>query len=195
MENNPAAWSMIAGALGLGDNTESGPAPRSSPAVAAQTAQIHAHYLGQLEDAFYSSLYHRRLQAAGVGNNGNKMQPPTQTTPSPMPGNNSLQQAQQATNSAQFLEAVAKSQGNMAMLNDQQRRILEARRISAASTGTGQTPQTPTMMAMAMNNQYTLPPGLNGQSYAAVKQNPISVFQWIRAKEESTRNKFRECSL
>jgi len=117
LEGNLAAWSQIAALLGFGEQTQSGPSPRSNPQIAMQIAKVHATFLSRLEDMFYQSQLNERMKAQG--------------------GQNSQQQPQMSN---QFLEAVAR--GGNGLLNEQQKKALEGRKQTPGALGQQrQTPQ------------------------------------------------------
>lgn len=140
LEGNLPVWSQIAAVLGFGENTQSGPSPRSTPQIAMQMSLVHAKFLSKLEDLYYVSVYADRVKSGQVTIQQQPQQQPQQ------------QQQQQPQMSTQFLEAVAR--GGNGILNEQQKKALEGRKQSQIPGGirpTGQHSDVGVLQAMRQN--------------------------------------------
>lgn len=185
-------WSQIAGLLGFGESTQSGPAARSSPNIAVQIAQVHAKYLTKLEDIFYKNQFEERIkaiQAQQGQNNGAPVLPPNAQQ-------QSQQQQQPPQISNQFLEAVGRAPNTLNMLNDQQRRALEGRKAA------GQTSVTPTQQQQQLQPQQqqqqqqqtgqTRQPQTDIGLLQAMRQNPKMAVFWVKSREGQMIERLRE---
>lgn len=194
LEGNIAAWSNIAGLLGFGETTQSGPAARSSPNIAIQIAQVHAKYLTRLEDMFYKNQFEERLKAAQ--NQQNQQQGSGSGQQASVLPPNAQQQMGQAQSqpqiSTQFLEAVARGGNGMNMLNDQQRRALEGRKQSSSTQAPVQNQTPGGSMAIPGLTQAGGRPQTDQGILQAMKQNPKMAAFWVKSKEEAVRQRLGE---